>query len=226
MKIETTDVLGQSHGIKVLVYGRSGMGKTTLCGTAPAPLIISAEAGLLSLRHKRIPVIQIKQLSDLEDAYRWLTTNPDAKHVQTVCIDSISEIAEVCLNAAKRATKDGRKAYGDYVDNMLPAIKAFRDLSGKHVVVTAKQGANKDEFTGMTSFGPNAPGQQLPKDLPYLFDEVWNANVGVNADGTRYHYIRTQADLQYEAKDRSGVLDEIEYPDLTNMFGKILASAP
>jgi hypothetical protein len=28
--------------------------------------------------------------------------------------------------------------------------------------------------------------------------------------------------MQYEAKSRSGVLDEIEYPDLTYIFNKIL----
>lgn len=224
MQIKTTDVLGAQHGIKCLVYGRAGMGKTTLCGTAPAPIIISAEAGLLSLRHKRLPVIEINTLKDLEDAYRWVTTSADAKHIQTVCIDSISEIAEVCLAAAKKATKDGRKAYGDYVDQMAPAIRGFRDLAGKNVVMTAKQTTSKDEFTGMTSFGPSVPGNMLGPNLPYFFDLVLNANVGVSNTGERYHYLRTAPDLQYEAKDRSGALDEIEYPDLTHLFAKIKAA--
>lgn len=224
MQIQTTDVLGQAHGVKAIVYGRAGTGKTTLCGTAPRPIIISAEAGLLSLRHKRIPVIEIKTLKDLEDAYRWVTTSAEAGHIDTVCIDSISEIAEVCLTTAKKSTKDGRKAYGDYVDNMTPAIRGFRDLVGKNVVMTAKQGTTKDEFTGMTSFAPSVPGNVLGANLPYFFDLVLNANVGVGADGARYHYIRTAPDLQYEAKDRSGALDEIEYPDLTNIFNKIHAA--
>jgi hypothetical protein len=224
MQIQTTDVLGKAHGIKCIVYGRAGMGKTTLCGTAPKPLIISAEAGLLSLRHKRLPVIEIKSLKDLEDAYKWVTTSPEAAHIETVCIDSISEIAEVCLAAAKKATKDGRKAYGDYVDNMAPAIRGFRDLAGKNVVMTAKQSTSKDEFTGMTSFGPSVPGNMLGPNLPYFFDLVLNANVGVDGSGKRYHYLRTQPDVQYEAKDRSGALDEIEYPDLTNLFAKINAA--
>lgn len=225
MQIQTTDELGKMHGIKCLVYGRAGMGKTTLCGTAPRPIIISAEAGLLSLRHKRLPVIQINNLKDLEDAYKWITTSPDAKHIDTICIDSISEIAEVCLNAAKKATKDGRKAYGDYVEQMTPAIKGFRDLSGKNVVMTAKQTTRKDEFTGITSYGPDVPGQILGPNLPYLFDLVLAANVGATADGTRYHYVRTQPDVQYEAKDRSGALDEIEYPDLAHIFQKIQATS-
>lgn len=224
IKIETTDVLGKSHGIKCIVYGRAGMGKTTLCGTAPRPVIISAESGLLSLRHKRIPVIQITTLKDLEEAYTWASSSKEAGYIDTICLDSISEIAEVCLLAAKKATKDGRKAYGDYVDAMTPAIKGFRDLPNKHVVMTAKQTSRKDEFTGITSFGPDVPGNMLGNNLPYLFDLVLNANVGVDSTGKRYHYVRAQPDIQYEAKDRSGNLAEVEYPDLAAIFTKVQAS--
>ena len=49
LKFTTTNQAAQLHGVKALVYGPSGAGKTTLCATAPAPIIISAEAGLLSL---------------------------------------------------------------------------------------------------------------------------------------------------------------------------------
>ena len=47
--------------INCLVYGEAGIGKTTLCATAPSPLIISAEAGLLSLKKHDIPVYEIKE---------------------------------------------------------------------------------------------------------------------------------------------------------------------
>ena len=53
------------RGIKCLVYGESGVGKTVLCSTAPDPIIISAESGLLSLRKKDIPVIEINSLKTL-----------------------------------------------------------------------------------------------------------------------------------------------------------------
>jgi len=221
LQITTTDKLSIEHGIKCLIYGRAGTGKTWLCGTAPRPLIISAESGILTLRNKAVPVTVVNNLKDVEDAYAWLTTSPQAAYIDTVCLDSLSEIAEVCLAAAKRATKDGRKAYGEMADNMLPMIKAFRDLPGKHVVMTCKEGYLRDETTGLMRFGPTCPGQQLPKDLPYLFDEVFNTGVGAGTDGTRFHYLRTAPDMQYEAKDRSGMLDDIEYPDLTHVFRKV-----
>ena len=42
--------------VKVLVYGASGAGKTTLIPSLPEPIVLSAEAGLLSIRGSNIPV--------------------------------------------------------------------------------------------------------------------------------------------------------------------------
>ena len=38
------------QGLKVLVYGHAGAGKTTLAASMPNPIIISAEGGLLSIK--------------------------------------------------------------------------------------------------------------------------------------------------------------------------------
>jgi hypothetical protein len=221
LKIVTTDQLAQRNGIKVLVYGRAGMGKTTLCGTAPAPLIISAESGLMPLRHKKIPVIEVTEIKDVWDAFTWLRSSAEARHVRTVCLDSLSEIAEKVLEAEKKKTKDGRAAYGGLIDQMIPLTKAFRDLPGKHVVVTAKEDQTVNGVTGVSRYAPKAPGQTVGPELPYLFDEVFHASVGKDANGATYYYLRTKPDAQVDAKDRSGVLAEIEYPDLTAIFNKI-----
>lgn len=225
MRITTTDQIAQTKGIKLLVYGKAGTGKTTLCGTAPSPLIISAEGGLMPLRHKRIPVVEVGTLKDIEAVFIWLRSSADARFIQTVCLDSLSEIAEVVLANEKKKTKDPRQAYGGLVDEMIPLVKGFRDMPGKHVVVTAKEEAVVNKVTGIATFGPNMPGQKVGPDLPYLFDMVFNANIGRDNEGKRYHYLRTAGDVQYIAKDRSGVLDEIEYPDLTHLFSKIAQGA-
>ena len=58
------------HKIKALVYGRSGSGKTMFGGTAPKPLILSAENGLLSLATSGLQVdtVEIKSLANLKEA--------------------------------------------------------------------------------------------------------------------------------------------------------------
>lgn len=224
LKFTTTDAAGQLHGIKILIYGRSGVGKTTLAGTTPDVLILSAEAGVLSLRDKSIPMIQITTVAELSEAYNWITTNPQAKGFKTIFLDSITEIAEQVLSNAKLQVKDPRQAYGELIEKMNMLVRSFRDLPGKNVVMLAKQESHQDEVSKMTMFGPAMPGSKVSQQLPYLFDEVFRLGVGKTPDGTEYRFLQTQPDLQYEAKDRSGVLDAIEPPNLTHIFNKILTT--
>lgn len=226
------------NGVKLLVYSQSGIGKTALCATAPAPLIISAESGLLVLNKKNleklygvntpgitydIPVAKINTVQDLTDIHKWLESDPNAKQFRTVCIDSISEIGEVVLNNAKRTVKDPRQAYGELIEKMESVIRAFRDLPGYNVYMSAKLEPIKDELTGVTSNGPSMPGTKLGQKLPYFFDEVFK--LGVNKDPktqATYRYLQTGADLQTIAKDRSGTLDFLEAPHLGHVFNKIM----
>lgn len=219
----TTDKASDDHGVKMLVYGSAGSGKTTLCGTAPSPLIISAEAGLLSLRGKRIPVITVVGIQDVWDALTWVQNSGAKQGIQTVCLDSISEIVEKVLDTEKKRSRDPRMAYGDMASISIGLVKAFRDLKGFHVLVTAKQTSNTDPVTGVDKATPTAPGQQVGPALPYLFDLVMHAYADKDASGVPYHALRTHASFNVEAKDRSGCLDEIEYPDVNNIINKIQA---
>jgi hypothetical protein len=222
IRLTTTAQAAQLHGVKILCYGKAGTGKTTLCATAPNPVIISAEAGLLSLRGHEIPVIEVRSIDDLMEAYQWATESEEATHFETVCLDSLSEIAEVVLLHAKKTTKDPRQAYGELIEKMGNTVRAFRDLSGKHVYMSAKQESIKDETAGTTLYGPSMPGAKLGGQLPYLFDEVFRLNIGRTPDGTEYRYLQTRPDFQSDAKDRSGALDAMEQPNLAHIINKIL----
>jgi hypothetical protein len=87
--------------------------------------------------------------------------------------------------------------------------------------MTCKMESSKDELSGMVKWGPSMPGQKLGPQLPYLFDEVFRLGVGKGADGKEFRFVQTQPDLQYEAKDRSGALQSMEYPHLGAIFAKI-----
>lgn len=223
LKFTTTDQAAQMNGVKVLVYGGAGMGKTVLCSTAPAPIILSAESGELSLRKLRIPMIEIATVQDLQDAHQWLTSSAEARQFQTVCIDSLSEVAEVVLNNAKRQVKDPRQAYGELIEKMESVIRAYRDLPGKNVYMSAKLEPSKDELTGVVKYGPSMPGSKLGTKLPYFFDEVFRLGINKTPQGESFRFLQTQPDLQYEAKDRSGALDVVEPPNLAHVFSKILS---
>jgi hypothetical protein len=222
IKLTTSAQAAALHGVKILTYGKAGMGKTTLCATAPNPVIISAEAGLLSLRNYALPVIEVKTLEDLMDAYQWSTESAEAAQFETICLDSLTEIAEVVLSNAKRTTKDPRQAYGELIERMGVVTRSFRDLSGKHVYMSAKQETIKDDSTGTTTYGPSMPGSKLGGQLPYLFDIVLRLNIGRTPEGQEYRYLQTRPDFQSEAKDRSGALAPMEEPNLTSVINKIL----
>lgn len=222
LKFTMTDQASLQHGVKMLVYGLSGSGKTVLCSTAPAPVILSAEAGLLSLRRFSLPVIEIRSVEDLTEAHRWCLTSNEAKAFQTVCIDSISEIGELVLANAKKQVKDPRQAYGELIEKMMTTIKAYRDLPGKHVYMSAKMEPVKDEMTGIVRYMASMPGSKLGPQLPYLYDEVFRLGINKTTQGEQYRFLQTSSDLQYDAKDRSGSLDSVEPPDLTRVINKIL----
>lgn len=237
VKFTTTQDVSASTGVKVLVYGGSGTGKTVLTATMPYPVMISAESGLLSLRKANlerifgvnnpsisynIPVIQVKNVDDLTEAYNWCSKSAESRQFQSVAIDSISEIAEVVLNNAKRQVKDPRQAYGELIEKMEQVIRLFRDLPDKHVYMAAKMEPTKDELTGVVRYGPSMPGARLGPKLPYFFDEVLRIGVNKTQKGEPYRFLQTQPDLQYEAKDRSGALAPLEQPLLSAVFQKIL----
>ena len=236
IQLVSADELAQSNGVKIVVYGRSGMGKTMLACTMPNPIILSAESGMLSLKRENIervwgannpsityniPVIQINTVEDLVAAEVYLRTDPQGMKFNPV-LDSATEIAEQVLANAKKLVKDPRQAYGELIEKMTHTIKAFRDLPGRHVLLNFKEERSKDEGTGLTLAGPSLPGQKMGPATPYLTDEVFQLFAGKNPDGTSYRAFRTQPDFSADAKDRSGALNEIEFPHIGQIIDKIL----
>lgn len=216
----TSDV--QAAAIKALIYGMAGIGKTRLLGlTAPSPLILSAESGLLSLRKDGVPYIEVKDMATFFGVWQWLNSGGDNYHFRTIGVDSATEIAETILETERKNTKDPRKAYGELVIQMMAGLKAYRDLPYRHVVFSAKMGRVTDQQSGGIMWGPMMPGQQLDQQVPYLFDEVFHLGAYRGADGTDFTALRTRPDNQYQAKDRSGALDAFERPDLNAIFDKI-----
>lgn len=237
LQFTTAEQAADLNGIKVLVYGDSGMGKTVLTATLPSPILISAESGALSLKQKNlerlfgvanpsiaymIPTILVRGVDDLMEAYQWCTRAAEAKQFASIALDSITEIGEVVLNNAKRQVKDPRQAYGELIEKMESLVRAFRDIPNKNVLMSAKMEPTKDEMSGIVKYGPSMPGAKLGPKLPYFFDEVFRLGVNKDPQGTQYRFLQTQPDLQFVAKDRSGALASMEPPHLGTVFNKIL----
>lgn len=214
IKIQTTRDQ-HTDGIKCVLYGMSGVGKTRLCTTAPKPIILSAERGLLSLAGFDMPFIEINTMQDLDEAYKHTAKSAE---YETICIDSLSEISETVVANFRKEVADGRQAYMKLSEAMGAMIRNFRNLKNKNVVFIAKQRRVDDDESGTVTFEPYLPGRVLPFQLPYLVDEVFCMRI----DNKGNRYIQTNADRKYTCKDRSGKLSAIEQPDLTAIFNKIV----
>lgn len=222
IKLTSTKEAAKNNGIKVLTYGQSGAGKTSLCGTTSGKtVIISAESGLLSLRGHDIPVIEVTSIADVHEAYDFISNTPEGQSFEWVCLDSISEIAEVVLANEKKASKDARQAYGALAEQMTALIRAFRDLPGRNVYFSCKMEKMKDEMTGALLYSPSLPGAKLGQGISYFFDEVFVLRAEKGEDGQLVRMLQTQGDYQYVAKDRSGCLDIYEQPNLAAIAAKI-----
>jgi len=219
INVKTTGSLS-ANGVKVLVYGQAGAGKTSLVKTLPKPIVLSAEGGLLSIQDADLPFIEIGDMDTLKEAYSWLAGSDEAKQYQSVALDSISEIAEVVLNAEKKATKDPRQAYGAMQEQMADIIRAFRDLPGRHVYMSAKLEKTQDEM-GRVLYAPSMPGNKTGQALPYFFDEVLALRVEKDGEGVTQRALMCDSDGLWLAKDRSGKLEAWEAPDLGAIIAKM-----
>ncbi len=209
-----------ANGVKLLVYGQAGAGKTSLIKTLPSPIVLSAEGGLLSIQDADLPYIEIDSMDTLREAWSWLNGSAEAQAHKSVALDSISEIAEVVLNAEKKATKDPRQAYGAMQEQMADIIRAFRDLPGRHVYMSAKLEKTQDEM-GRVLYAPSMPGNKTGQSLPYFFDEVLALRVEKDGDGNTQRALMCDSDGLWLAKDRSGKLAAWEAPDLGAIISKI-----
>lgn len=211
---KTSDIVNQ--GVKCVVYGGAGVGKTRLCATAPRPIIISAESGLLSLADVDVDYIEISKLSQLDEAYRALKASDE---YDTICLDSLSEICEVLMEEFLPNHKDARQAYGEMARSVVPMLRKFRDIKGKNTVFTSKLISIKDEDSGKVTEELFLPGKVLSNQVPYMVDELFC----LRTDRKGNPILQTQPDRTRFCKDRSGALkpEETEM-DLTKIFERIM----
>jgi hypothetical protein len=128
----TTGIVKQPH--LILVFGPSGVGKTTLGADAPKAVFISGENGTSHLDVARFP--QPKSFADVMQAIRELTT--EAHDFKTLVVDSLDWIEplvfqSVCAKAKVENIEDigFGKGYVHAMDLWGEFIQALTDLRQK-----------------------------------------------------------------------------------------------
>lgn len=221
--LRPADFYAKSYGVKMLAYGAAGSGKTPLVATAPRPVMVATEAGLLSLRGvQHVPVYQANTYPKIKEFFDWVFKSNEVKQFDTIAVDSVSQMSEIVLEYHLGRNKDGRKAYGEMARDMLEWLQGLYYMQDKHAYLIAKQEIGEEE--GIQTKRPYFAGQELKIKVPHLYDII--AHVGmatIQGLPTPQRAIRTSPSFGLVARDRSGKLAELEPPDLSALFKKAMA---
>lgn len=224
-QLQPASQLARRFGVKSILYGGPGTAKTPLAATAPRPVMCVCEPGMLSMRAvTNLPCWEAYTPDKIDEFFAWLKQSNEARNFDTVCVDSISQMAEIFLRQKYESMyKDGRKAYGEMYRHTMSILNDLYYLPNKHTYLIAKQ--QLVEEGGGTIRKPYFPGRELNIQVPHMYDEFWHIGLNVvpSAGPNPVLAIRTKQDFNTFARDRSGKLAELEYPNLTALFNKAMS---
>jgi aryl carrier-like protein len=234
----------EAERVKIVVAGEAGNGKTSLAATIERGLgekciVVSAEAGLLSLRGSSVDFIELqtddagasipkdKRIARLAEIYEWLLKPEQTAKYRWVFIDSLTEINQNMLELLDtqeefQGPKNTIKKYGELSTRMMALAKTFRDMPHYSLVFTSlvKSETDADNQAKMKV----AMVGSFADRLPALFDEILYLGVTdeVCEDGRNKRMLLTQKSNKIDfPKDRSGKLDRLEPADLSVVVKKI-----
>lgn len=215
--------LAQKLGVKCLVHGPPGSGKTPISKTAPNPIMCVVEPGMLTMRTAtNIPAWDAYTPERIEDFFEWLFESNEARAFDTVVIDSLSQLCEIFLTQELKRNKDGRRAYGELSRRVMDLVNKLYYLPEKHTYLITKQ-ATEDE-NGVSIKKPYFPGKDLNVKIPHLFDEILHAEKAqIPGQPGLTPVFRTKPTFGILARDRSERLNEFEPTNLTTIFNKCMS---
>lgn len=221
MKVTTTKEIN-NRSVEMLVYGGSGVGKTSLVSTIPDDdnqvLIIDTDNGTFTLRDRAFNVVQPTSIKEVLDCLIELKqSNP----YRWVVLDALSELSSMFLKELKNKHRDSRQAYMEMGDLVKQVISMIRSLDCNKYIIT-HQDQCQDE-NGAMLFTPALEGNALKQKLPQFFDIVLAYRLFKKDDGTVTRALQSssEADQRFLCKDRSKALNKYEKPDIGVIWNKI-----
>jgi hypothetical protein len=184
--------------------------------------MLACEPGTLSLRNvSNVPAWDAYTYPRIKEFFDWFFQSNESKTFDTLCIDSLSQLAEIVLAHFLPMHKDPRKAYGDLSQTTMKWVNDLYFRPETNLYLICKQ-ITVDENGTMKK--PYFPGQDLNVKIPHLFDEIWHiAPALVPGAGPKpVTAVRCHPSFDIMARDRSGNLAEFEQPNLANLFNKAM----
>lgn len=209
-------------GCKALIYGPPGSAKTPLITTAPRPVMLATEAGMLSMKGSNVPTWQAFTPARIDEFFKWLFNSAESKNFDTVAIDSAPQMADIYLQASLNGTSSSGKkvhglaAYGEMATAVMDHLRPLYYMQQKHTYVICKE----TEVSNMKR--PYFPGQQLNVDVPHLYDFV--LHLGIKNVPSMGQTLAFQCNQTYDvlARNRTGNLNDYEAPNFSQLVAKAM----
>lgn len=171
LKIQSTEEI-KTNGVRGIVYGPGGVGKTRLAIKAPSPFIINVERKLDSLSGHPVPYVDVTTFAEVVDMCKWFAQSKEAEAYETLFVDSLTAAAQLALDEARHKHKNLMQAYGELYDKTVSLLNSIKRMNGRNVILLAQNDRVQDEMRAVLN-GPKAPGNALvpvfQHHFPYLF---------------------------------------------------------
>ena len=211
--------------LNVLVYGKSGSGKTPFASFFPNPYFFDFDNGMMSVRGRNVAYDTMASYAEFEVKFAEMERKCP---FDTLVIDSITTLEKYCMNRALIANHRAMPTMNEWNVLIADLTELFTRATkiGKNVVFIAHEEMVQDEITGEIMVRPQIVGKKLPAQLPLWFSEVYRTQVSRSKEGVPVYSILTVADMKYTAKSRihclPAVLDWSKNGEMLNSYELIL----
>src|SRR5258706_9152864 len=230
-----TKVVDQPPNFKLLIYGESGVGKTTLAGSGDAVpqmrkvLILDIEGGTLSLKdlYPDVETVRIKSWADMQSVYEELY---EGNHdFNTIVIDSLTEAQKMSMDKIMRrlveehqerdADVPGIREWNINIEQTRKFVRSFRDLP-VNSIFTALCKTDKNQFTGVSRRKPYLSGKVADEVAGFLDIVAYLYNV--DYEGENIRALLCAATQDTVAKDRTNKLPQVmQQPTMSTIWNVV-----
>lgn len=181
--VEAKDI--KPEKLSWLFYGRPRVGKTTIIGTFPPPIVITNfanENGAITLwGHPGVTIVKIERASDVEEFIKWVYKAQEERKAagqdmfRTIAFDSLTSYVEMLrmehiTNGGTTKMPGILPFYAEWANKIVTLIERLRGLDAERIY-TATASLNKDELDGSMHGGPDM-FKSLEQRVPAKVDAV------------------------------------------------------